>query len=203
MIFIQWILLFIPSLLLELVGYTLNPIAALFVTKRLRTDKAKRLGSGQHTFEHEYLQKYVYWFQTHDNAVDEYWYGLYNEKSFFPYVKSMTQERYDNSWFARYVMRVMWMYRNNAYGIQYNLIGKPDRRGDTFKKWSYGEEDVDRFWIWLEVWDKSGFQLKARLPLFPKIGKFDLHNDLNIGWKDHRSAVNCLYANRIIGIRTH
>ena len=202
MIYIQWLLLLIPSILLELVGYVFNPIAALFVTKRERTDRVKRLHpTDQITMQREYLQKWVYWFQTHDNAVDEYWWDMYTEDSAFKYVREMTQEQYDNSWFNRYIMRVLWMYRNNAYGLLYNILGKPDRRGDTWNAWKYGEEGVDRFWFLLRSYDKSGFQFECHLPLLPTIFGINIYNNINIGWKAHRSAVKCLYANRILGIR--
>ena len=203
MIYIQWLLLLIPSILLELVGYVFNPIAALFVTKRERTDRVKRLHpTDQITMQREYLQKWVYWFQTHDNAVDEYWWDMYTEDSAFKFVREMTQEQYDNSKFNRYIMRVLWMYRNNAYGLLYNILSKPDRRGDTFTKSEHGIKKVSRFWWTLEVYKKSGFQFEGHIPMLPIIFGYNVYQNVNIGWKAHRSAERCMYANRILfGIR--
>ena len=203
MLYLQWLLLLIPSILLELLGYVFNPIAALFVTKRERTDRVKRLHpTDQITMQREYLIPSLYWFQTHDNAVDEYWWDLYTEDSAFKFVREMTQEQYDNSWFNRYFMRVLWMYRNNAYGLLYNILSKPDRRGDTYREWSHGIEKVSRFWWVLRKYNKSGFQFEGHIPMLPVLFGYNIYQNVNIGWKDHRSAVRCMYANRILfGIR--
>jgi len=204
MIYIQWLLLYIPSAIIELAGYFgLNLIAPLFITKRERTDRVKRIHPTEPvTIQREYLQKWVYWFQTHDNAVDEYWWDKYNEDSIYPYIRNMTRERYYNSKFARYAMRVMWLYRNNMYGFLYNLFSKPDRRGDTYNEWSHGVEKVSRFWWVLRKYDKSGFQFEGHIPILPIIFGYNVYQNINIGWKAHRSAERCMYANRILfGIR--
>lgn len=199
--YLQWVLFFIPTLFIELCGFLLNPLAALFVTTRERTDVVKRLGYKSVTLQRDYLSKYVYWFQTHDNAVDEFWYGLYTEDSFFPYIRNMTQEQYDNSRVNRYLLRVLWLYRNNAYGFLYNLFSKPDRRGDFFTESKYGAKGDSHLWWEFRRYVKSGFQFEGHFPLLPSIFGYRVYQDINVGWKDHRSAIRCLYANRIIGIR--
>lgn len=197
-----WLLYFIPALAVEIFCWFTNWFPALFSVREERHDRVKRIDKVNWiTMEHEYLPKWCRWYQTHDNAVDEYWWGMYNEGHWLPYIKNMTQEQYDNSWLARYVMRVCWLYRNNAYGFLYNIFSKPDRRGDSYREYKHGEEHITRFWFVLRRYEKSGFQLEGHFPIMPVVFGRNIYNDLNIGWKDHRSAVRCLYANRIIGLR--
>jgi hypothetical protein len=65
----------------------------------------------------EYLPNWLDWFQTDDNAVDEYWHGMY------PFSLYFTQEQYDNSWLIRYFMRVCWLQRNSAYTFKRKFFG--------------------------------------------------------------------------------
>jgi hypothetical protein len=199
--YLQWLLILIPAFVIEVLAWVATPIAALFVTNRDFTRRSKRSDGEVVSMQRDYLQKYVYWFQTHDNPVDEYWYGLYNEDSFFSYVRDMTQEKYDDSKVARYVMRMLWMFRNTAYGIHYALFSKPSRLNDTFNRVEHGQYKANRFWWYLEVYDKSGFQFKGQLPLLPVIFGINIFNDFNIGWKSHGGTEKCLYANRVVGIR--
>ena len=76
-----WIAMLIPSILVEVFCYILTPVIALFTTTEERTDRVKRMGNVQVTMPRTYLQKWCRWFQTHDNAVDEYWYGVFTEDS--------------------------------------------------------------------------------------------------------------------------
>jgi hypothetical protein len=39
----------------------------------------------------EYIVKPLYWFQTHDNAVDEWWYGVYNTTHWFSFAREWGQ----------------------------------------------------------------------------------------------------------------
>ena len=57
------------------------------------------------------------WFDTDDNATDEYWYGLY------PFSQYFTQEQYDKSKVLRWFMRVCWLQRNSAYTFKRKYFG--------------------------------------------------------------------------------
>lgn len=186
-----WILLFIPALLVEVVCYALNPIVCLFVRKEPRTDRVKRIDNKQHTFDREYLIKPLMWFQTHDNALDEYWWGLFTVYSIFPAVKNATQQDYDSKWWLRYLCRVLWLYRNNAYGFLYNLFSRPVE--EDLKVYTRGTKKKT-FWYELAI-RKSSWQFETHIPV-PLTKKY---MSINIGWKAHKGFPKMMYANRIIG----
>ena len=197
MMYVQWLIILIPAFLIELLAWLVTPIVALFVKN---SEEKITSSSIDAPMIREQLQHYVYWFQTHDNPVDEYWYGGYYKESFFPYVKKMTQEKYDDSKVARYVMRMLWMFRNTAYGIHYAIFSKPER-GTPIKVYSHGVFRQDRFWYFLKIYENNSFHFKGHLPLLPIIKGSNIFNDFNLGWKAHKEVEKCLYANRIIGIR--
>ena len=100
-----------------------------------------------------------------------------------------TQSQYDKSAFLRYACRVMWLWRNCAYGFSYNVFSKPlDEtisevvKGVKGGKWS-------RF-----TQRKSSWQFKADYPVrdWFKI-------TINIGWKEHTGFPKVMYADRPIG----
>jgi hypothetical protein len=191
-----WLLYFIPALLVELACYLLNPLAAIFTRKEVRTDRAKILG-GVVTMERDYLLKPLMYFQTHDNAVDEWWYDGYAKDSHFKWLREATQEEYDNSWWLRYVCRVMWLYRNNAYGFLFYWFGKPIE--PITRLYEYGV-DEQSLWVRLETYPSS-FKFECQIPI-PFTNRY---YSVNIGWKAHKSAPLPikLYANRIIGFRKY
>lgn len=127
---IKWLCFFPLHLFVVFICWWSNPLACLFVTKRLRTDKVKRLNKETFTFDREYLYGIFYLWQTHDNAVDEGWWGLYN----IPFLQNTTQEDYDNSKLIRYWCRVWWLSRNTAYGWTYKLFSVPQDEGFQIKK---------------------------------------------------------------------
>jgi len=187
-----WLLYFIPALVVEIFCYLTNPIVALFVTKELRTDRVKRepFNNGTYTFDREYLIKPLRWWQTHDNAVDEWWYGGFNDKSHFKFLREATQQDYDNSWWIRYCCRVMWMYRNNAYGFMYNLFSRPLEFDP--KLYEHGIEDSGKFWYLLAVYPSS-FKLEVQIPIW----KTNRYMTINMGWKAHKTFPRVMYANRV------
>lgn len=191
--FAIWLLMFIPSLLIELACYFLAPVAALFVTTRERTDTVKRLNRDIVTMPRDYLMKFVYYFQTHDNAVDEWWYGMYNVDHWFEFARKWTQEDYDNSMFVRYYCRVMWLWRNCAYGFLYAWFSRP--KENAYLIYEAGKEDVGA-WIKIQLC-RSSFQIEWQIPL----GKRYLST--NIGWKAHKQTERLLYANRIISFKSY
>ena len=123
--FLLWIL-YLPFVwLIKLIATIFAPVIALFITRAERTDRVKRLGNTQVTQQREYLINPLYWFQTHDNAVDEWWWGYFNESSVLAYFREATQDKYEGSAFFRYACRVMRLWRNCAYGFSYNVFSKP------------------------------------------------------------------------------
>lgn len=193
----KWVLWFVPAIMVELICYILNPIVAIPTRKELRTDRAKILG-GVVTIEREYLLKPLMYFQTHDNAVDEWWYDGYAKDSFFKFLREATQEDYDSSWWIRYLCRVMWLYRNNAYGFLFHWFSTPVE-DLTYEK-VIGVEDSGSFWMHYQSF-KHSFKLEVQIPI-PFTNRY---YSANIGWKSHRSAPLPLkmYANRFIGIREY
>jgi len=178
---IKWALFFPPNLAIELLAYIVNPLVALVPTRwEERTDSVKILEDKQVTIPREYLRKYIYWFQTHDNAVDEWWYGGFYKKSFFPFVRKWEQEDYDNSWWKRYLCRLMWMTRNNAYGFSYNLFGA---RHDG------GENSNGKY-----LRREKSWHFRKLVPI-----GFGYHTSINIGWKAHKNIPRLMYAGRIFG----
>lgn len=125
-----WLIYLVPSLLVEMFCWITNPIACLFVRKDPRHDVVKRLGKTYHTLDREYLRGIFYLWQTHDNAADEGWYGLYD----IAFIRGATQADYDNSWLIRYWCRVWWLSRNTAYGWHYLLFSLPVGKGWQIKK---------------------------------------------------------------------
>ena len=185
-----WIIYFIPAMLIEFLCWLTNPIACLFTRRDLRYDYVKRLGLNI-TLERDYLRQPFYLWQTHDNAVDEGWYGLYD----IPFLNDKTQADYDNSWLIRYWCRLWWLSRNTAYGWLYALFSKPKELVPVAVH-EYGLEDGDGLWLCLTRFEHS-FQFEAHIPLWG--GKY---NSINIGWKSHKLMPRRLYANRILGIRS-
>jgi hypothetical protein len=188
-----WFLFFIPALLVELFCYLTNPIAALFTYREPRLDVVKRLGKRKEVLPRDYL--YMSLWNTHDNAADEWWYGVYNEDHWFDFAKNWTQHDYDNNWFIRYYCRLMWIYRNTGYGFHYALFSKP--KEEPYKTIAFGKED-ESFWFELKLRNKS-FQFECQIPLLV----IPRYISINVGWKAHKETAKLLYANRFIGFRKY
>ena len=194
---LKWLLIFVPVALVELFCYLTNWIAAIAVRKEVRTDKAKILG-GVVTMPRDYPIKFFTLWNTHDNALDEYFYDGYAKDSFFKFLREATQEQYNNSWWIRYICRVMWLYRNNAYGFLFYWFSTPVE--ELEKEKIIGVEARGRFWMHYQQF-KHSFKLEVQIPI-PFTNRY---YSANIGWKSHRSAPLPLkmYANRFIGLRQY
>lgn len=195
---LKWLFYFIPALLVELVCYIINPFVALFTTREDRLDRVKRppYNNAVVSIHHDYLIKPLRWFQTHDNAVDEWWYGYYNIDDWWEKARNWTQEDYDNSWWIRYYCRVKWLYRNNAYGFLYNLFSVPVEEPIEIKE--TGIKGLKGgTWTELKVY-KSGFQFEMQKAITK-----NRYLSINIGWKAHKGFPKKMYANRIIGFRRY
>lgn len=192
--FLLWLVYFIPAILIELVCYLLAPLVAIFITTRWYDDIVKRKGKIMIALRRDFIIKPLYWFQTHDNAVDEWWYGVYNKDHWFKFAQNWTQNDYDNSKFIRYYCRLMWLWRNCAYGFHYNLFSRPK---ETVIKRQFLSNNIPTgkvFWYCLSIYPKS-FQFECHIPLKWR------YISINIGWKAHKKIPNLLYANRIISFK--
>jgi hypothetical protein len=188
-----WLVCLIPALAIELVCYLLAPLVALFVTYQERADRVKRYGKVTISMDREYLPTWLRYFQTHDNAVDEWWYGVYNTDHWFAFARNWTQGDYNTKAWVRYYCRLMWLWRNCAYGFHYAWFSRPKE----FVCKMYVRQvikDGKRFWYSLAVY-KSSFQFECHIPLGWR------YISINIGWKAHKQMPKLLYANRLISFR--
>ncbi len=188
--YLLWALMFIPEFLVKVMCVFLAPVVALFITSRERTDRVKQLDNKQHTLMRDYLVKPLYWFQTHDNAVDEWWFGAFNRSSVLAYFRNGTQAQYESSRFFRYACRVMWLWRNVGYGFAYNVFGRKLDEELWIK-----ERGVEKQGFWYKLTQRrSSFQLKMTIPT-----PWFWYLDINIGWKTHKGFPRAMYAGRLIG----
>jgi hypothetical protein len=191
--FLWWVLYFVPALIVEIVCYLTAPIVALFVRTEMRWDVVKRLDKQAVNMPRDYLVPLFYLWQTHDNAVDEWWYGMYNTNHWFKFAQNWTQADYDKSRFIRYYCRVMWLWRNCAYGWHYYLFSRP--KETAIIAYEYGSEKKG-FWYLLRLY-KESFQFECHIPLSGR------YYSINVGWKPHKQTSKLLYANRVIGFRKY
>ena len=112
LVILKWFLKVWFLLLADLVVTILAPLICLFVTKR-EESAVTGFPSQFPGKPREFLIQQLIWCQTTDAALDEMWYGDYPH-----YLKTKyTQQYYDTHWWLRYVMRVLWVWRNPAYGF--------------------------------------------------------------------------------------
>jgi hypothetical protein len=196
----EWYSKFWLSVLVEAIGYLFMPFICLFTRQEERVDtmkrRAKEWGDSpytQYTAMRDYLPKWLNWFQTHDNAMDEYWYGGYKDWL----NDRFTQKTYDTSWLLRYYNRVKWGWRNNSYGFQYFYLGVPEE-SKPYKTFQEGFENSGGRWVKIEVYENY-FLYESQEP-----NGEGGYKSYKFGWKSHRSAPpidgrkNVMYANRII-----
>jgi hypothetical protein len=183
----RWLLYFIPALLVELTAWVLTPIVCLFVVKRQHTDIVKRTyNKATVTLEREFLPDWLSYFGTPDNAVDEFWHGMYESS-----LINATSEEYVDSWWIRYTYRCLWLFRNTAYGFHYAWFSVP-AEDETVTE--YGLRDK-AFWYRLRI-RKSSWQLQYQIPLGKR------YIDGNVGFKGH-GYDRLMMANRLIGLRKY
>ena len=133
--YILWAIYFPIQLAVSLFCKLTAPIVCLFIYKEYRIDRVKILGNQTIGFDREYLIKPFYYWQTFDNALDEYFWGGFSKYSIFPFIRNCTEDQYKNSWFIRYLYRVLWVERNSAYGFaQYTFGRNPSQPHFQIKK---------------------------------------------------------------------
>lgn len=126
--YVYWALLFPLAFVTGVVGRILSPIVCLFVERTPRLDTVKRLGKRKVLLNRDSLVWWLAWFDTDDNATDEYWYGWYGNTSEY------TQEYYDTHAVYRWYCRVMWLNRNSMYTFNRKFFGLSK---DSKLAWQY------------------------------------------------------------------
>lgn len=104
----------VPVLMvLTAIAFIINPILALFIThaEESETTGHPSLHPGM---MREFLIKPLRIWQSEDAPVDEYYWADYEPNGWF---QRKFREKYSGSAVVRYMYRVMWLYRNPAYGF--------------------------------------------------------------------------------------
>lgn len=115
--YLYWALLWPLMFAIGVIGRILSPIACLFIVTKLRNDVVKRLGKQTVTLPRDSLVWWLTWFDTDDNATDEYWYGMYDN------TVNHTQEYYATHAIYRWYCRVRWLNRNSMYTFNRKFFG--------------------------------------------------------------------------------
>lgn len=132
--YVIWALLWLPMILVGAIGRILSPIAVCFVKRQPYTTTVKRYGRQLFTLQRDRLVWWLSWFDTDDNATDEWWYGCYNVNSRFAFIRNWTQKDYDRSPLIRWYCRMMWLQRNSMYTFNRKFFGLPK---DSKLAWQY------------------------------------------------------------------
>lgn len=114
--YLAWALLWTLMFSIGVIGRILSPIAVIFIVREPRLDTVKRRGRKMLLLERDKLAWWLTWFDTDDNATDEWWYGMYGKQVW-------TQADYDDSILMRWYCRMMWLQRNSAYTFNRKFFG--------------------------------------------------------------------------------
>lgn len=162
------------------------------MTWETRTDRVKRIDNKQHTFEREYLVWWLRYFQSHDNACDEHYWGLFTDEG--DLYHDVMYGYYNMSGLTlawiRYTFRVRWVWRNAGYGFLYNWLGVKYEKKPKILRLK-GKEDSGKYWHQWEIYN-GYFLFEAQIP----DGKGSYRNP-KIGWKHHRTFPKVMYALRL------
>lgn len=100
MMYARFALLVMADLSMNLAGYLINPVLPLF---------ANAVGK---------LPTWLSWFGQHDSTLDgaeiRFITSTFRYRNYFGQPKNKR---------CRYWLRVLWLYRNNAYGFSYSVLG--------------------------------------------------------------------------------
>ena len=155
-------------------AYFIVPIACLFTRLEIRTDtmkrRAKALGLPEYTQFTEmrtYLHPAFNWYQTHDNAMCEFWHGNYQDSLG---INGLFNDKdFERFWLLRYYNLVRWGLRNKAYWFRYAWLGIPQSFDEpsVFKDGDTTISIYDNYFLYEKV--KGDKKQKT-------------------GWNSHRSA---------------
>ena len=125
--YLAWASLWPLMFSIGVIGRILSPIAVIFIVRDSRLDYVKRFQKRTLLLERDKLVWWLTWFDTDDNATDEWWYGVYGKQAW-------TQADYDDSILMRWYCRMMWLQRNSAYTFNRKFFGMAK---DSPLAWQY------------------------------------------------------------------
>lgn len=115
---IRWIFAAVCVVLGKLLVYALAPVFALPLLVRFAEENETTGYPSQFPGKlRAFLIKPLMWAQTHDDCLDAYW----TAKRYGKWIDKYTQEYFDTHWWLRYYCYVMWLWRNNSYGLAHSL----------------------------------------------------------------------------------
>lgn len=114
------------------------------------------------------LPRWLRWFQTHDATLDGVGTGGGIEPRFIAFTRWFRDgDGTPVNALARFICRVLWLYRNNAYGFSYSVLGAqgpfwllhqsgnsdatnraPAVAGECFQVWYRADDLTDYFRYW-------------------------------------------------------
>lgn len=172
--FLRFLFLCLADLVANLIGYAINPFLPAFAD-----------ADGN-------LPARLRWFQTYDATLD----GVGLDGGIEPRFVRATARLRDaagapRNGACRYLIRVCWLYRNNAYGFAYDVLGAvgpfdmDDWRGELYPPLTAGTPS-DRYpaqggWRW-EVYRGAGGRRYFHFRLVKDRGNGKCH-EVNVGWK--------------------
>jgi len=112
---ISWIPKAVGLIILTLVAFVISPLLACFIVYAEESSITGQPSLLPNTPRAFLIPVFRIW-QTPDAPVDEFWYGDYQG---FP-KDGKTQADYDKSIWLRWLCRVVWLWRNAAYGFGAN-----------------------------------------------------------------------------------
>ena len=99
---------------LSVIAVVLSPLLALLHVTRDSHPWCSATGP------REYLRGWLHLFSTHDDGIDALWFkGLYDDRA----PVGWPEKARAGSWWAKYVLRVLWIVRNSAYGFAHYTLG--------------------------------------------------------------------------------
>lgn len=169
-----WPLLALAELMLSAVAVLLSPLLALLYVTRDSHPWCSVPGPRQ------YLRGWLQLFATHDDGIDALWFkGLYDDRA----PPGWPARARAGSWWAQYVLRVLWLVRNSAYGFAHYYLGfdraEPYTTRILAQRGAWDTSSTN----WLIRVDtnavgKRAFQVRAQL--FYGGGRYVR---INLGWK--------------------
>ena len=99
MMYTRFLIYFLADFTVNLIAYCIDPFLPLFA------DSEGNLPSN------------LRWFQTYDSTLDG------KEPRFIAATSWLRDGDVAKNFICTYILRVMWLYRNNAYGFAYSILG--------------------------------------------------------------------------------
>lgn len=146
--YLIWALLWPLLFAIGLIARILSPIAVIFIVRSPRFYTVKRFQKRTLLIERDSLVWWLTWFDTDDNATDEYWYGMYDN------TPNVTQDYYDTHAIYRWYCRVRWLNRNSMYTFNRKFFGIAK---DSKLAWQY-KKDVP---VWFGYYNSINIGFKA------------------------------------------